>query len=193
MDALDRQPASAETPDAIRPRTLLPADDPLRRLLHDEVHARPPARIRLPALVVYVAFNNVGVTREHEWAHLRGLPGQQDLPLQAMQGNFLRLRCGGWTVKWERHTEFSRYSIVQPLPPQVRLGRDAPALDRDLVVPAEWLRAIPGQMVAAIELALLAEPLHDVQHRLAQARAWFDHRPGGCFAGRQGRRFSGGD
>ena len=32
----------------------LPPDDALRRLLHDEVHARPTARIRLPALVLQV-------------------------------------------------------------------------------------------------------------------------------------------
>ena len=31
---------------------LLPPNDPQRELLHNEVHARPPARIRLPALVV---------------------------------------------------------------------------------------------------------------------------------------------
>ena len=33
----------------------LPPDDPQRTELHDEVHARPPARIRLPALVLYIA------------------------------------------------------------------------------------------------------------------------------------------
>ena len=31
---------------------LLPPDDPLRLAPHNEVHARPPARIRLPALIV---------------------------------------------------------------------------------------------------------------------------------------------
>ena len=33
----------------------LPPDDPERRSLHDEVHARPSAQIRLPALVTFVA------------------------------------------------------------------------------------------------------------------------------------------
>ena len=30
---------------------ILPPDDPQRRMLHNEVHARPSARVRLPALI----------------------------------------------------------------------------------------------------------------------------------------------
>ncbi|HEX5697227.1 MAG TPA: DUF3422 family protein, partial [Rhodoferax sp.] len=40
----------------------LPPDDPQREALHNEVHARPSARIRLPALIVYVAVLNEGVS-----------------------------------------------------------------------------------------------------------------------------------
>ena len=53
----------------------LPTNDPQRTLLHNEVHARPPARIRLPALVTYVGVFHTNVTREQEWEHLRKLPG----------------------------------------------------------------------------------------------------------------------
>ena len=44
----------------------LPPDDAQRHEIHNEVHARPAARIRMPALVVYVAVLNEGVTREME-------------------------------------------------------------------------------------------------------------------------------
>ena len=84
---------------------LLPADAPLRATLHNEVHARPAARIRLPALVVCVAVLNAAVTREQECTHLRLLPDQDDLPLERLANNFLRLRFDNYTVKWERHTE----------------------------------------------------------------------------------------
>ena len=57
---------------------LLPPDDPQRTLLHNEVHARPPARIRLPALVSYVAVFHEGLTREQECEHLRRLPGHPE-------------------------------------------------------------------------------------------------------------------
>ena len=98
------------------PASFLPPDDPQRTVLHNEVHARPPARVRLPALVVQVAVLNAGITREDECAHLRRLSGQAELPLERLSGNFLRLPCGHFTVKWERHSEFTRYSIVQALP-----------------------------------------------------------------------------
>ncbi|MFD2454161.1 hypothetical protein [Ideonella paludis] len=48
----------------------------------------------MPALVVLVVVLNDAVSREQEWAHLRRLPGQDGLVLEALQGNFLRLRLG---------------------------------------------------------------------------------------------------
>lgn len=155
---------------------LLPADDPQRVSLHNEVHARPSARIRLPALIIYVAVLNEGVTREQECEHLRRLPGQEGLTPRDLASNFLRLRFTGYTVKWERHTEFTRYSIVQPLPAKVSLGDLTPQLLIDPVVPAEWLRQIPGRTVAAIQLAALEGNLNDGEALLARARNWFDGR-----------------
>ena len=105
---------------------LLPPNDPQRALLHNEVHARPSARIRLPAFIVLVGVFNDGISREQEWEHLRRL--KPDLPLADMQGNFARLRLSGYTLKWERHTEFTRYSLVQALPADAGLGSQDPEL-----------------------------------------------------------------
>eukprot|EP01136_Pigoraptor_vietnamica_P022396 Opistho-1_new@73496 len=109
------------------PPGVLPPDDALREELHNEVHARPSARIRLPVLIVFVAVLNEGVGREQECEHLRRLPGQDALTPEQLRGNFLRLRFEGYTLKWERHTEFTRYSIVQPLPEGTGLGSSDPA------------------------------------------------------------------
>lgn len=155
---------------------LLPADDAQRAMLHNEVHARPSARIRLPALVVYVAVLNEGVTREQECEHLRRLPGQQALAVEQLQSNFLRLRFEGYTVKWERHTEFTRYSLVQPLPAHAMLGASDPELLSALVVAPEWLREIPGRTIAAIKLVMVQGDLATPEATMAQARRWFgDH------------------
>ena len=151
-----------------RPQGLLPADDALRAELHNEVHARPSARIRLPALVVFVAVLNEGVSREQECEHLRQLPGQQDLSPEQMQGNFLRLRFQEHTLKWERHTEFTRYSTVQALPAEAGLGASDPDLLEALVTPPGWLRAIPGRTIAAIQLVMLHADLPE-QAPAAQA------------------------
>ena len=161
---------------ASAPITYLPPDDPLRASLHNEVHARPSARVRLPALIVHVAVLNAGVTREQECAHLRLLPDQQALPLDSLHGNFLRLPCGHYTVKWERHTEFTRYSIVQTLPAGALLGALEPELMNAPAVAPEWLRGIPGRTVAAIQLAMVAADLSDEAVLMAQAQAWFGGR-----------------
>lgn len=154
----------------------LPTDDALREVLHNEVHARPPARIRLPALVVYVAVLNEGVSREQEWQHLRQLPGQQGLTQDQLSGNFLRLRFADHTLKWERHTEFTRYSIVQALPQQLLETGDEAELMRALVVDTAWLASIPGRTVAAITMAMVHGEVDDPAAMRALAAPWFEGR-----------------
>ena len=156
--------------------SFLPPDDPQRTTLHNEVHARPPARVRLPALIVQVAVLNADVTREQECEHLRRLTGQASLPLERLQGNFLRLPCGSYTVKWERHTEFTRYSIVQALPERALLGAREPELLSSLAVAPEWLRGIPGRTVSAIQLVMVEAALHEEVALMGQAQAWFGGR-----------------
>jgi uncharacterized membrane-anchored protein len=154
------------------PHRPLPPDDAQRIELHNEVHARPAARIRLPALVVFVAVFNDGVTRAQECEHLRRLPEHDGLTPADLQGNFLRLRLPGYTLKWERHTEFSRYSLVQPLPDGAGLGACDPELLSHLVLPPGWLATIPGRTLVAIKLAMLHGDLSEPQKTLALARTW---------------------
>lgn len=152
--------------------TLLPPDDALRLALHNEVHARPPARIRLPAAVVHIAVLNDGVSRADEHVHLRRLPGQRDLPLDALNANFLRLRCGDFSLKWERHAEFTRYAVVQPLPADAEAS--AQTLDSlALRAAPDWLGRIPGRTIAAIKLVMIERPLTFAPAAFAEARAWF--------------------
>ena len=108
---------------------LLPIDDAQRVQLHNEVHARPSARIRLPAFILLVGVFNEGITREQECAHLQRL--QPNLTLQDVQGNFVRMRLGDCTVKWERHTEFTRWTVIAPDD-----GREAFADNAIAVLPA---------------------------------------------------------
>jgi uncharacterized membrane-anchored protein len=160
-------------PDA---RTALPPDDDLRAILHNEVHARPTARIRLPALVVYVAVLNEGVQREDEWEHLKRLPGQDGLRLAELSSNFLRIRLGNCTLKWERHSEFTRYSIVQALPDGAGLdATESPALDA-LAVDADWLRTLPGRTVAAIKLAMVTGDIANAPAAARLGQQWLGGR-----------------
>ena len=155
----------------------LPDNDPQRVMLHNEVHARPSQRIRLPALIIYVVVINEGITREQECQHLRRLPGQQTLMLEQLQNNFLRLRLQGYTLRWERHTEFTRYSLVQHLPEAAQLGATDPELLSYLTLPPGWLAEIPGRTFAAIKVALVPGDVHRPDELLVQARKWFGGNP----------------
>ena len=162
----------------------LPANDPLRQRLHDEAHARPPAHIQLPALVLYIAVRHEGVDRAAQWQHLCRLPGHAKLPVQALDGQFLRLRLPGGTLKWERHTEFTRYSLVQSLPEGLGLDAEDPPLQQAVIVDLDWLRSIPGQVLVAVELVMLHG---QITHEgwLSAASHWFNGAP--VAASRMGR------
>lgn len=168
--------ADAAKAPASTPHRALPPDDALREELHNEVHARPSARIRLPALVVSLAVLNQGVTRADECAHLRRLPGQDHLTPADLDGNFLRLRGANHTIKWERHGEFTRYAIVQPLPDSALLGATEPELLWALAVDAEWLRQIPGRTVVAVKLVMLEHDISDPHAVLALSQRWLGGR-----------------
>jgi uncharacterized membrane-anchored protein len=146
-----------------------PADAPERQALHAELHARPAARIRLPALVVYVAVRHAGLDEDAELAHLRRLPGHDTLDRQDLAHQFLRLKLRlpelSGALKWERHSEFTRYSLTLPLP---ELSEQEPAIPAAL---ADWIAAIPGQTLVALQLAMLARPDTD-EAAQALARQW---------------------
>jgi uncharacterized membrane-anchored protein len=140
------------------------------------VHARPSALVTLPALIIYVAVLNEGVSRDQELEHLRKLPGQDALGADQLNGNFLRLNLPGHTVKWERHTEFTRYSMIQPMPANAMLGALKPALLGAPAVSADWLRSIPGHTVVAIALAMVHGDLANSAELMEKAQTWFGER-----------------
>jgi hypothetical protein len=139
----------------------LPVNDAQRLLLHNEIHTRPSATFKLPALVVYVAVLNSHVSTAEEFEHLKRLPQSQSLEFDKMKGNFLQLQCNGFMVIWERHSEFTRYTIVQPLPEHAQWGSNLPELDAYAATGSEWLKGIPGKTITAIHLALLNEGSDD--------------------------------
>lgn len=154
----------------------LPPADPQRILLHNEVHSRPSQRIHLPALVVRVAVLSNTITLEEEFEHLRKLPGQENLLITEMKSNFLQLQLQGYTLRWERHTEFTSYTLVQHLPQVAQLDETDPELLLLLSVPKNWLAGIPGQTFAAIKLAMVHGDLNQPKEMLTLAHKWFGGR-----------------
>jgi uncharacterized membrane-anchored protein len=149
----------------------LPNDDAQRWALHDEIHTRPSATFKLPALIVYVAVLNKSVTVDMELSHLKKLASHVDLQADMLKGNFFQLQCDGYKVIWERHTEFTRYTIVQALPDHAQWGSTGPVLAPFVATGSEWLSDIPGQTITAIHLAMLNEGMED-DDAFYKARQW---------------------
>ena len=153
------------------PLQYLPADETQRMVLHNEIHSRPSATFKLPSLVVYVAVLNAAVSSQEEWAHLKLLPGHQDLDANRMKGNFLQLHCPDYKVIWERHTEFTRYTIVQALPEHAGWGSQHPELSAQVATGQGWLTSIPGKTITAIHLVILNEGMDD-EEEFFKAKNW---------------------
>jgi len=125
---------------------------PLRQRLNDEVHTRPPIPLEAPALISFLAFIRDPDGQAAERSHIRRLFSQLGLPGEpSPDAAHLLLAGDGFRVKWEQHGEFSTYTFFNTPRRPPRSGETA--LD---AVPADWVKDIPGQVIAASHLELLA-------------------------------------
>jgi uncharacterized membrane-anchored protein len=135
-----------------------PPDHPQRIALADEVHARPPELLSTPVRVSYVAVLIDSEAREQELRHLQSLCKRYDVAGPADDATHFRTRLGAVPgavrVKWERHGEFSGYTVsVEGL---AEAPFDAPAAQQ---LPPGWLAAVPGRTVAAVHAEVTSAAL----------------------------------
>jgi uncharacterized membrane-anchored protein len=113
----------------------LPQDHPLRIELNDEAHARPPEALQAPLRLTFLALYSDPAQRDLEWQHVCALArrfGHEPPP----QASHYSADFGPFRIKWERHSEFTRYKFIVEGP------CDDPFASTALrAVPAEWLRA----------------------------------------------------
>lgn len=128
----------------------LPPDHPLRRELNDEVHARPPEALRAPLRISYVALLSDPANREAENRALAALAEEAGLPPPGPRASHFSADFGGFRLKWERHTEFSRFMVAVTGPESRPFAE--PALR---AVPETWLSGLSGALIAAAEVVLL--------------------------------------
>jgi uncharacterized membrane-anchored protein len=125
------------------PNIQLPVDHPERFPLADEVHARPPAAAASPAVVSSLAL--LGADAAESYARLRELAAGSGVEIPAAEAAHAIVELPDLRVKWERHGEFVSFTFVRPLPGAL--------LD---AVPADWLRRLPGDTIAAADIVLLS-------------------------------------
>ncbi|MEM9471066.1 MAG: DUF3422 domain-containing protein, partial [Pseudomonadota bacterium] len=128
---------------------VLPADHAARLPLNNEVHARPPEalprRVRLTYLVLF---------GELDMAPLADLCQRFGVLPPAPDANHFSADLGPFRLKWERHTEFTRYWFFVPAKGTSKLF-EVTALE---AVPQDWLQTLAGEVLVANHLEMLPLP-----------------------------------
>lgn len=131
----------------------LPAEHPLLRRLADEVHARPPVAVEPPAAISCVALLR-GADEGDDLAPLRALLARHGRALETPRNPHVVVELDALRLKWERHSEFTSYTLIRPLdasgveaPPALATAFDA--------VPADWLASLPGLTIKAIDVTFV--------------------------------------
>jgi len=131
-------------PDTNRPHAH--REHALRLALNDELHARPHMRVATPSRVTHL----VHLTGEEpaDRAHIARLCDQAGLAPPDPADRQIVLAVEGRAVKWERHTEFTSVTVVEP-------GATDP-VDWSALSPglAAWVAAFPGERLVAVHLRL---------------------------------------
>src|ERR1700761_4129829 len=91
-------------------RMKLPADHPQRIELNDEVHARPPEPLVAPCRLSYLALLCDAAQRDAGWVAVCDLCRRHGVEPPAQSGLHFTAELGAFRLKWERHTEFLRYT-----------------------------------------------------------------------------------
>jgi uncharacterized membrane-anchored protein len=131
----------------------LPSDHPLRLALNEEMHARPPEALSAPLRLTFLALVSDPSMRAREWEHVCTLAQRYGVATPPAGAAHFSADLGAFRLKWERHSEFTRYKFIV-----AGAGSgpfDEPALQS---VPADWLAELPGQVMVATHAALLPAP-----------------------------------
>jgi len=143
-----QMPTEHRQPDIAQIMTTL-TSHPLRRVLNDEAHARPPIAIPSPARLTTLTllFDDDDTAQRAAFVDLFRRLG---LPLPDPRGAHHTGIAGDLTVRWALHTEFVRYTFV--LSGDCVDPFERTALDR---LPKDWLASLPGELMVAIHAVLL--------------------------------------
>jgi uncharacterized membrane-anchored protein len=143
----------------------LPPDHPQRVELNDEVHARPPEALVAPLRLSLLAIINEPPQRERELEHVCALAERFGARPPAAGATHCSVDLGPFRLRWERHTEFSRYLFIAPGASDDPFV--APAI---AAVPEDWVAGLSGQTIVAAHAALVPAAPVALDHEDIAAR-----------------------
>jgi uncharacterized membrane-anchored protein len=124
-------------------------EHPLRSELSAEMNARPHAVISTPAQISHIVCVTGEETGDEDREHLRELCRAFKVSAPSASASQFDADFGPFRLKWERHTEFSTYTLIKEAP------FDPPFKNCPIgEVPADWLDALPGKVLTALHIAI---------------------------------------
>ncbi len=132
----------------------LPQEHAMRVALHDEVHARPPEALDAPRRISQVALlHGAAMPRAAPWQALCAIAARHGIAPPPAEASHFSADFGPFVLKWERHTEFTRWVVITPGD-----GDDAFSGSALSALPADWVGSLPGELLVATHVALLPPP-----------------------------------
>ena len=147
--------------------TLFP-EHPQRRVLVDEAHARPSLLLRAPLRLSHLAALNGEGGQAADHAQVAALCRAFAVAPPPSDALHFTTRLGPLLFKWERHSEFSSYIVAAHGP----FGQPFKNPPTDSL-PADWLKEISGEIVAAVHIAV--EPESTTDRTVEETSALFDN------------------
>lgn len=125
---------------------------PLREDLYQELHTRPFPMLSSPVKVSHLALLNEGHDVDREYEALAELAKRYSGNPPGEAAACYYQNFGGFEVRWEKHTEFSTYTIIAPANNESNFEKTALEM-----VPESWLSCLPGKLVVGVHLLLIDE------------------------------------
>jgi len=141
--------------EALPLRPVVLREHPQRRVLAGEIHARPFDLMQAPLRVSHLSL--VQADPAGERAHLAELLVAHGAEEIAADCNFFSRELGGFRLRWERHSEFSTYTVTRT--DAFVAPFEVTALD---LLPAGWLETLPGEMLSAVHVVVTREGPEDL-------------------------------
>ena len=139
------------SPDRGQQRILTKLDvHPIRETLYNELHNRPFHLLNSPAQLTHIAIQHEGKLREEEHLFLSALCDSYQIYAPARTMPCYHQDFGLFSLRWERHLEFSTYTFIHESPLSSQ-PFEKNAID---YVPAQWLEQLPGKVVVALHLVV---------------------------------------
>lgn len=129
---------------------ILPQSHPRRLVLNDEVHARPYQTLQAPQRASYLAMLMEPAEREREYAHVAALCSRYGSHPPPPEASYFVADCGQFHLRWERHGEFSSYTVFE-----AGAGSEPFAQPAVRALPPDWVAALPGSLIVAAHVELL--------------------------------------